>query len=362
MTAPSSTETSPVTLIIGGGLSGLWAAILLHRDNIPFLLLEARPELGGRIQTAFVDGHPFDLGPSWYWPETQPLIAHLVARSHLEHYAQFTKGDAVLEEEDRPLRREARLLVDPRQPQRLVGGTRTLIDHLLSKLPPPSILTEHQVSSISDQDEHLVVEATSPAGPSQFRARNVILALPPRLLARHIHFDPELPAPIMEALHATPTWMAGDAKFFALYDKPFWRSEDLAGTAYSDLGPLSEVQDASLPNGPAALLGFLHLNRQERLHLGDQLVPACLEQLTRYFGPAAGQPVQTILHDWSTEALTAVDEDVPLFEHPVFGLPSECQGLWRNKLHFAGTETDFGQGGYMEGALQAAERAVRTSG
>ena len=40
------------TLIVGGGLSGLWAAVLLHGQETPFLVLEGRPEPGGRIQTA----------------------------------------------------------------------------------------------------------------------------------------------------------------------------------------------------------------------------------------------------------------------------------------------------------------------
>ena len=36
-------------IIIGGGLAGLYAATKLHERNIAFLLLEAKPRLGGRI-------------------------------------------------------------------------------------------------------------------------------------------------------------------------------------------------------------------------------------------------------------------------------------------------------------------------
>lgn len=73
--------------IIGGGLSGLYAAFLLEQRGIDYILLEARDRLGGRIAVAksLVDQNAsrqsvdheksndgFDLGPSWFWPEYQP--------------------------------------------------------------------------------------------------------------------------------------------------------------------------------------------------------------------------------------------------------------------------------------------------
>ncbi|WP_435980383.1 FAD-dependent oxidoreductase [Psychrobacter sp. DM4] len=35
--------------IIGGGLSGLYAAYLLEKQGLDYILIEARPTLGGRI-------------------------------------------------------------------------------------------------------------------------------------------------------------------------------------------------------------------------------------------------------------------------------------------------------------------------
>jgi monoamine oxidase len=124
-------------------------------------------------------------------------------------------------------------------------------------------------------------------------------------------------------------------------------------------GPLSECHDASLPNGPAALLGFLIPNAIERAALGESLTTRCLDQLARYFGPAAANPRETNFMDWSTEPLASTPRDVPLLEHPAYGLPAETRALWDGRLRFAGTETAPEHGGYMEGALEAAERAVR---
>lgn len=90
----------PKTLIIGGGLSRLYAAHLLLARGKSFLVLEARAEFGGRIRTAIHADQPFDLGPSWIWPDTQPRIARLIA-GRLTHYAQHTVGEVLLEAAER---------------------------------------------------------------------------------------------------------------------------------------------------------------------------------------------------------------------------------------------------------------------
>ena len=62
--------------------------------------------------------------------------------------------------------------------------------------------------------------------------------------------------------------------------------------------------------------------------------------------------------DWSAQPLASTPLDVPLFEHPEYGLPPETEYLWDGRLRFAGTEADREHGGYLEGALAAAEKAV----
>jgi len=50
-------------IIIGGGIAGLATAYELHRQHIPFLLLEARPRAGGVILSEHIDGYTIDAGP-----------------------------------------------------------------------------------------------------------------------------------------------------------------------------------------------------------------------------------------------------------------------------------------------------------
>jgi len=47
------------TIIIGGGLSGLYAAYLLYQENKSFVLLEARERVGGRILSTEYQGFFF---------------------------------------------------------------------------------------------------------------------------------------------------------------------------------------------------------------------------------------------------------------------------------------------------------------
>ncbi|MFW5811046.1 MAG: NAD(P)-binding protein, partial [Thermodesulfobacteriota bacterium] len=55
------TATPIDTLIIGGGLSGIYAAWRLQQKSRPFMLLEARDRLGGRILSTEHQGFFTDL-------------------------------------------------------------------------------------------------------------------------------------------------------------------------------------------------------------------------------------------------------------------------------------------------------------
>jgi oxygen-dependent protoporphyrinogen oxidase len=55
--------TTTQVAIIGGGISGLSAAHALHKRQVPYLLLEAGPSLGGVIRTETRDGFLLEGGP-----------------------------------------------------------------------------------------------------------------------------------------------------------------------------------------------------------------------------------------------------------------------------------------------------------
>ena len=189
----------------------------------------------------------------------------------------------------------------------------------------------------------------------------VVLALPPRLAAARLTFDPPLPPATARRWHDTPTWMAPHAKFFAVYDTPFWRAEGLSGAAQSRVGPLVEIHDATTADGRAALFGFVGWSALQRATLGrDTLMAQAVAQLRDLFGPAAGTPAATLLQDWAQEPLTATDQDQDAGEHPLPQPDPWVTGGWASRLVLAGSETSAVAPGYLAGAVDAAEAAVFT--
>ncbi len=79
--------------IIGGGITGLTAALQLRSKNIPFVLYEAAPRCGGVIQTVHQDGFIAECGPNTIL-ETAPLIGKLVADAGLESSKRYSAPEA----------------------------------------------------------------------------------------------------------------------------------------------------------------------------------------------------------------------------------------------------------------------------
>ncbi len=345
------------TLIIGGGVSGLYAAHLLHQRGQSFRILESRDRHGGRVRSEIHSGIPLELGPSWIWPETNPRIASLIEELSLPTFSHYNEGD-ILIDTGYGFQRQSHQAIDPRRSMRLSRGTRSLPDALSDSLPEDTLLTGHCVQKITHGDHGITVTAQTDGGEKEFLAHSVIVALPLRLIEKTLEFTPPLPASLTSHFQSTPTWMAGEAKFFALYETPFWREDGLSGTSFSRTGPLAETHDASHPDGPGALFGFFNLNRHQRQASQDQIEATCLQQLTQFFGPQAASPITTTFHDWATEPFTATDLDGDQSALTSYALPPESSSLWHGALQFAGTEAAPLFGGYLEGALESAEHAV----
>ena len=61
------------------------------------------------------------------------------------------------------------------------------------------------------------------------------------------------------------TWMAGQVKFYALYEEPYWRQIGLSGQAFSQRGPLGEIHDGSNKDQwPYGLTGFINIPAAQR--------------------------------------------------------------------------------------------------
>ncbi|EGA90993.1 amine oxidase [Planococcus donghaensis MPA1U2] len=353
-------------IIVGAGLSGLRAASLLTEQGIACKVIEARNRIGGRVLSASVQNQEnlgkFDLGPTWFWPQYEPNIASFVKKLGLETFVQQNDGDLLVERFQRkpPERCKMQENIHERG-VRITGGMQSLIDALAKTIPLSIIELETRVKKIClDQVGKLTVEVETADGErKQISAANVILALPPRLVANHIEFSPDLPAELMEDIKEKPTWMGSQAKAVAVYKRPFWRDSGLSGLVLSSAGPLQEIYDASPIDGAGALFGFFGITSEVRQQMGQEKITELVtNQLIKLFGNEAEHPLEILYKDWSNDLETAVIEDSsPFKNYTSYGQPP-ISGIWQEKVIFAGTETNAQFSGHLEGALQSAETAV----
>lgn len=359
--------------IVGGGLAGLLAAWrLVQRGVRDLVLLEARTTLGGRIRSVDAAGQDvdtaqwapdrFDLGPSWFWPGLQPQLDRLITELGLQRFAQFEDGDLLVERSRQmPPLRTPGFASDPPS-MRLVGGTGALVAALQARLDPAIVRTAQTVKRLRRSDTHVELLVDDSVGqPTVWQVEQVLLALPPRLAATRLQFEPVLPAELARRWRATPTWMAPHAKYVAVYDKPFWRERALSGSARSSIGPMGEIHDVSMPGGHAALFGFLGVPARLRGQVTNEDLRAhCRAQLVRLFGQQAAVPVGDALKDWAADPLTATHDDQDAVgQHAVAPARSADEGAWQGRLMGIGSEWSRQFSGYLAGAVDAAEAGVQ---
>ncbi|MEM6974420.1 MAG: FAD-dependent oxidoreductase [Pseudomonadota bacterium] len=341
------------TLIVGGGLSGLALAERLQAEGEDYHLLEARDRFGGRIMTERPGDGYFDMGPAWFWPG-QPRIEALAARFGLRVFAQHAVGDLMFEDEAGRVGRGLGF-ASMAGSRRLEGGLAALTEALQARLPLARKQLNAQVTGLQ-MSKGICRAALADGGAIE--ADRVVLAMPPRL-AGGLDFCPALPASALRAMAGVPTWMAGQAKAVAVYGRPFWREAGLSGDAMSRRGPMVEIHDASPVDGQcAALFGFIGVPPAARAD-EQALRRAIVAQLGLLFGDEATTPHALYLKDWAFDPMTATAADAtPQHVHPAYGLPAALEDLWNGHLTLAGTEVAATYGGYIEGALEAAEAAL----
>ena len=351
------------TIIIGAGLSGIYAAFLLAEKGEPFIVLEARDRVGGGILCPAYNGYTADLGPSWYWPEINPRIAGLVEMLGLTGYPQYDAGNGRFQTMDGRVQTISRCPMEP-ESWRISGGMITLVNGLLKTIPQDAVRLNQPVCEIERKTNHAIVNVGKPGQSPccRYQASRIILALPPRLAAATILFTPDLSRELTQAMLRTSTWMAGQAKFFALYNSAGWRNAGFSGQAFSQSGPLGEIHDGSNHIcGPFGLTGFVGIHAAQRRNK-QAVIQATLQQLHHLYGHRADAPTTVFYTEWAMERYTATEYDQrAAHDHPRFHPPSGHACIWDGILCFAGSETSDVFGGYLEGALASAERSVRTA-
>ena len=353
--------------VVGAGLCGLALARTLHARGQRCLLFEARARLGGRILGEHsASGMALDLGPTWFWPEAEPRMAALIAELGLDAFPQHDSG-TVLRMRDPNKTAESSDQAVHGGAMRLSGGMSELVQALFGGLPTEQLRPGHELIAVTDVGAYLELRFRRSGGEisaveTVIRARRVVLAVPPRLLLERVRFTPALDPEQVEAMRATPTWMATQAKALMIYPQAFWREDGHSGNAFvrHEQAVLGEIFDACGGADPslngAALGGFCAMTPEQRTQFEMGMPMLVRSQLVQLFGEAADEG-ELHFHDWADEPYTcaALDQAEPASE-PEYGHPALTRSGFGGRLHFGASETALHGGGHMEGALEAAMR------
>jgi monoamine oxidase len=238
------------------------------------------------------------------------------------------------------------------QEARFIGGAQQLADKLAAQLEA-TILLENPVVTIRQRASQ--VEVHTPR--VTVVADRVIVAIPP-MLAGRISYDPPLSVARDQLTSRMP--MGSVIKYLAVYDRPFWREMGLSGEAFSDSGPTTTTFDASPADGSRGVLvsfsdGAAARRWGERPAADRQ--GAVLSELAQFFGSQALKPLAFAEKNWSAEPWVrgcyAGVMGPGVLTSWGHALRAPC-----GRIHWAGTETARDWMGYMEGALESAERVI----
>ncbi len=352
-----------LTIILGAGLSGLVAACELKKRGIPFLILEARPRIGGRIHTVLgaASGVPMEMGATWFGDKHVHLKG-LLDEFGLAYFSQFVEGIALMESMSFAPPQKFEVPPNDEPYHRVQGGTQALAEALAEFAGREHIQLNTAVKAVRLEGGSLLLADQE---GKTYSCRAAISTLPPRLLLKSVQFEPALPEALAQIMAQTHTWMGESVKFALEYARPFWREKGFSGAIFSQSGPATEVYDHTNAGGTAfALKGFLAgevavFRREERLDL-------LTRQLSRLLGPEVADYLSYSEGIWPHEPFTHTPYDGYILPHQNNGHPIFAKPILDGRFFLAGSETSPEFGGYMDGAVfsgrWAAGNAARLHG
>ncbi|MFN1836051.1 flavin monoamine oxidase family protein [Balneola sp. MJW-20] len=340
-------------VILGAGLTGLTLNYLLLKQNLDVVILEARNRTGGRIYTTNRQHEaPIEMGATWLGPQHRRLIS-LLKDLNIEVFEQTLGKRAIYEPTSMGPHQLVTLPPDQQSSYRIRGGTSKLIQILADEVSDDSIYFDQPARSVTEDEKGLTIKTSD----LSFESKIVVSTLPPRLLQKSVELNPGLSEEVTRLLARTHTWMGESIKFGLTYQDPFWRKDNLSGTVFSNVGPITEMYDHSdFEDDHYALKGFLNgsyftLSLQERKNM-------VVNQLRKYYGDQAEHYLNYHELVWTHEEYTFTPYDEHVLPHQNNGHELYNKPHMNGRFFIAGAETSLVSPGYMDGAVSSAERVA----
>ncbi|KAG8191606.1 hypothetical protein JTE90_018538 [Oedothorax gibbosus] len=246
------------------------------------------------------------------------------------------------------------------QERKFVGGSQQISEKIAEKLGEKVVIQNSPVVEINQESKDLVSVKT--LNGNQYKAKYVVIALPP-ILQLKIHFRPELPPLRNQLIQRTP--MGSIIKLHIYYKTTFWRNNGLNGSFLikgGDEHPMFFTLDDTKPDGShPAIVGFITADKCRRLlslkpNERKKLIAKSLAEVTGC--SEALKPIHYEEFNWMAEQYSGGGYTTMLPPGFITRYGKELRTPI-DRIYFAGSETATICPGYMEGAVQAGERAAR---
>ncbi|XP_078389983.1 amine oxidase [flavin-containing] B-like isoform X2 [Cetorhinus maximus] len=242
------------------------------------------------------------------------------------------------------------------QERKFVGGAQMISERLAERIGRDRVRLKSPAVRVEQEAEGVTI--TSDGGET-FKGLFAISAVPHAILQK-IHFCPPLPALKNQLIQRMP--MGSIIKTVTFYHRAFWKERGFSGCSMSDTGPVDFSIDDTKPDGShPALMGFIQADTARRMSLDT--LERRKEYVCKHYAKIFKmkeflEPKDYVEMNWMEETYSGGCYSSS-FGPGVLTSFGEALRQPVDRVHFAGTELANEWAGYMDGAVQAGERAAR---
>lgn len=249
------------------------------------------------------------------------------------------------------------------QEYRIKGGSQQVSLKLLECIGNSRVLLNEPVTRVEQNQDGVTVWSKNGCN---YTCQKLIIAIPPFQKGK-IQFTPILPVETREIIKRMPPSCI--IKFVVTFSEGFWREVGCSGEVVTnggettalgcDMGPVGVVYDATSCNGEPALLGFIGGIQavQWQCQSAENRKSSVLKSLAEFFGEKIYTYLDYNERIWDQEPY---NEGGPVSCVGPGAMRYYAKGLRHpfDRIHFAGTESATVWCGFMNGAVQAGNRAA----